>query len=112
MILVGMLGQIHIHCNSDMPQCSNIVLVVIAYNSWSLLLGHVGCALILQRLVAASFIRSMLLEIVACVSITVITLLTKLSWWRQRCNRLIPNVQSSFFNPLGVVLDYDGFRDF
>ncbi|GIX78240.1 cytochrome P450 4V2 [Caerostris darwini] len=52
----------------------------------------------------------MLLEIVACVSIIVIALLAKLSWWRQRCNRLIPNVQFSFFNPLGAVLDYDGFE--
>ncbi|GIY15159.1 cytochrome P450 4V2 [Caerostris extrusa] len=53
----------------------------------------------------------MLLEIVACVSITVITLLAKLSWWRQRCNQLIPNNQRSFFNPLGRrFLDYDGFE--
>ncbi|GIY85570.1 cytochrome P450 4V2 [Caerostris extrusa] len=50
----------------------------------------------------------MLLEIVACVSIVVIALLAKLSWWRQQCNRLIPNNQPSFFNPLGEVLEYDG----
>ncbi|GIY15152.1 cytochrome P450 4C1 [Caerostris extrusa] len=52
----------------------------------------------------------MLLEIVACVSIVVIVLLVKLSWWRQRCNRLIPNNQPSFFNPLGEVFDYDAFE--
>ncbi|GIX78192.1 cytochrome P450 4V2 [Caerostris darwini] len=52
----------------------------------------------------------MLFEIVACVSIAAIALLTKLSWWRQRCNQLIPNNQRSFFNPLGDVLDYDGFE--
>ncbi|GIY85569.1 cytochrome P450 4V2 [Caerostris extrusa] len=52
----------------------------------------------------------MLLEIVACVSIIVIALLARLSWWRQRCNQLIPNVQFSFFNPLGAVMDYDGFE--
>ncbi|GIX78208.1 cytochrome P450 4V2 [Caerostris darwini] len=52
----------------------------------------------------------MLLEIVACVSIVVIALLVKLSWWRQRCNRLIPNNQPSFFNPLGEVFDYDAFE--
>ncbi|GIX78198.1 cytochrome P450 4V2 [Caerostris darwini] len=52
----------------------------------------------------------MLLEIVACVSIIVIALLAKLSYWRQQCNQLIPNNQRSFFNPLGEVFDYDGFE--
>ncbi|GIX78237.1 hypothetical protein CDAR_509161 [Caerostris darwini] len=52
----------------------------------------------------------MLLEIFACVSIIVIALLAKLSWWRQRCNQLISNGEPSFFNPLGGVLDYDGFE--
>ncbi|GIY15154.1 cytochrome P450 4c3 [Caerostris extrusa] len=52
----------------------------------------------------------MLLEIFACVSISVIVLLAKLSWWRKRCNRFIPNGQPSFFNPLGGIFDYDGFE--
>ncbi|GIY37100.1 cytochrome P450 4V2 [Caerostris darwini] len=52
----------------------------------------------------------MLLEIVACVSIVVIALLAKLSWWRQRCNRLIPNDKPNFFNPLGGILEYDAFE--
>ncbi|GIX83600.1 cytochrome P450 4V2 [Caerostris extrusa] len=38
----------------------------------------------------------MLFEIVACVSIAVIALLAKLSWWRQHCNRLIPSEKLSF----------------
>ncbi|GIX97041.1 cytochrome P450 4V2, partial [Caerostris extrusa] len=52
----------------------------------------------------------MLLEIVACVFIVVIALLAKLSWWRQRCNRLIPNDKPNFFNPLGGILEYDAFE--
>ncbi|GIX78243.1 cytochrome P450 4V2 [Caerostris darwini] len=52
----------------------------------------------------------MLLEIVACVFIVVIAVLAKLSLWRQQCNQLIPNNQPSFFNPLGEVLEYDGFE--
>ncbi|GIY07457.1 cytochrome P450 4V2 [Caerostris extrusa] len=52
----------------------------------------------------------MLLEIVACVSIAVIALLAKLSWWRQQCNRLIVNDKPNFFNPLGGILEYDAFE--
>ncbi|GIY64876.1 cytochrome P450 4V2 [Caerostris extrusa] len=52
----------------------------------------------------------MLFEIFACVCITVIVLLAKLSWWRQQCNRLIPGQKINFFNPLGWVLEYDGFE--
>ncbi|GIX78216.1 cytochrome P450 4V2 [Caerostris darwini] len=52
----------------------------------------------------------MLFEIVASVSIIVIALLAKLSWWRHQCNRFIVNDKPNFFNPLGGILEYDAFE--